>query len=154
MLCILSKLLFWVSNRGKNWGEKVRDRVLFSPPWERLSLARHYGTCTLGAGRLLHVTTCNSLPAPQVHVPMRRALLSCSLSLTGCILIGCYLSHVRSHRLSLCTRTYHVTFHVIRCYDPGPPTDKLRVLRNYTSLNSGAYHPREWNHHSLTLDVS
>ena len=31
---------------------------------------------------------------------------------------------------------------------------QLRVLRVYTSLSSGAYHTREWNHHSLTLDNS
>eukprot|EP00116_Pleurobrachia_bachei_P006964 sb/3467226/ len=131
--------MFWQIGRGKG-GTRVEQGLVLKPignevtPLAQEGLYRtHYPTEPKGS---------------------RRALLSCSLSLTSCILIGCYLSHVRSHRLSLCTRTYHVTFHVIRCCDPGPPTDKLRVLRNYTSLNSGAYHKREWIHHSLTLDVS
>ena len=31
---------------------------------------------------------------------------------------------------------------------------RLRVKRKQASLVSGAYHSREWNHHSLTLDIS
>eukprot|EP00116_Pleurobrachia_bachei_P003803 sb/3464065/ len=112
------RTLILSEQQGKELGrESERQGALLSPLREIISRAARWH---VHSGRWQAFICNNILPAPKPHVKSRRALLSCSLSLTSCILIGCYLSHVRSHRLSLCNRTYHVTFHVTRCCDPGP----------------------------------
>eukprot|EP00116_Pleurobrachia_bachei_P003073 sb/3463335/ len=117
------------------WSEHWPDS---SPLREIISRAAHWHPASAQTARAnaprvaillslthwLHSDWLLSITSPKPHVKSRRALLSCSLSLTSCILIGCYLSHVRSPRLSLGTRTYHVIFHVTRCCDPGPRLTK------------------------------
>eukprot|EP00116_Pleurobrachia_bachei_P009434 sb/3469696/ len=84
----------------KYWGGDVVEQIAFIGSGTASDFYKVDSGITVIPYMLLYVTTCKSLPAPKPHVKSRRALLSCSLSLTSCILIGCYLSHVRSHRLS------------------------------------------------------